>query len=105
MLSKNSLLLLLFVFSELLANAQARPNIIYIMADDLGYADLSGFGRKDYKTPHIDELALQGVRFINAYTAAPVCTPTRAAFMTGRYPARVDVGLREPIDWSSGDST
>jgi len=97
-------LLLLFIFPEVFVAAQTRPNIIYIMADDLGYADLSGYGRKDYKTPNLDELAAQGVRFINAYAAAPVCTPTRAAFMTGRYPARTPVGLREPIDWSKGDS-
>ena len=84
--------------------AQPRPNIIYIMADDLGYADLSCYGRKDYKTPHLDELASQGVRFINYYAAAPVCTPTRAAFMTGRYPARTPVGLYEPLDWSKKDS-
>jgi arylsulfatase A-like enzyme len=98
-------LLLLFVFSGTFVAAQIRPNIIYIMADDLGYADLSCYGRKDYKTPNIDELASQGVRFINAYAAAPLCTPTRTAFMTGRYPARTPVGLREPLDWSPNDSS
>jgi arylsulfatase A-like enzyme len=65
-----------------------RPNIIYIMADDMGYADLSCYGRKEYQTPNLDKLASQGVKFMNAYAAAPVCTPTRVAFMTGRYPAR-----------------
>jgi arylsulfatase A-like enzyme len=98
----------LAILSFLLILGQARgqrPNIIYIMTDDLGYADLSCYGRKDYKTPNIDELATQGVRFINAYAAAPVCTPTRTAFMTGRYPARTPVGLREPLDWSPNDST
>src|SRR6478672_4551773 len=104
MLNKN-ILLLLFVFTETIVIAQTRPNVIYIMADDLGYADLSGYGRKNYKTPNLDQLASEGVRFINAYAAAPVCTPTRAAFMTGRYPARTPVGLREPLDWSSNDST
>lgn len=84
--------------------AQARPNIIYIMADDLGYADLSCYGRKDYQTPNLDSLAKQGLKFINAYAGAPVCTPTRVSFMTGRYPARTPVGLREPIDWSPHDS-
>ena len=98
--------LLIFVFLQtILVSAQTRPNIIYIMADDLGYADLSCYGRKDYKTPHLDELASQGVRFINYYAAAPVCTPTRAAFMTGRYPARTPVGLMEPLDWSKRDSS
>ena len=76
--------------------AQQKPNIIYIMTDDLGYADLSGYGRKDYKTPYLDQLASQGMKFTNAYAAAPVCTPTRTAFMTGRYPARTSIGLLEP---------
>lgn len=86
------------------AGAQTRPNIIYIMADDLGYADLSCYGRKDYQTPNLDELALQGTRFINAYSGGPLCTPTRTSFMTGRYPARTPVGIREPLDWSGRDS-
>ncbi len=98
-------LILLFTCSSVLAFAQTRPNIIYIMADDLGYADLSCYGRKDYKTPHIDELASQGARFIHAYAGAPLCTPTRASFMTGRYPARTPVGLEEPLDWSKRDSS
>src|SRR6187401_2020366 len=74
-----------------------RPNIIYIMADDMGYADLSCYGRKDYQTPNLDKLCTQGVKFMNAYAAEPVCTPTRAAFFTGRYPARLTAGLYEPI--------
>jgi arylsulfatase A-like enzyme len=98
-------LLLLIIFTDVFAAAQTRPNIIYIMADDLGYADLSGYGRKDYTTPNLDELAKQGVRFINAYAAAPLCTPSRASFMTGRYPARTPVGLREPLDWINKDSS
>ena len=79
------------------AGAQERPNIIYIMADDLGYADLSCYGRKDYKTPNLDKLSGQGIKMLNAYSSAPVCTPTRVAFFTGRYPARTPVGLYEPI--------
>ena len=67
------------------------------MADDLGYADLSCYGRKDYQTPNLDKLCSQGMKFMNAYAAAPVCTPTRVAFMTGRYPARIKAGLYEPI--------
>jgi arylsulfatase A-like enzyme len=74
-----------------------RPNIIYIMTDDMGYGDLSCYGQKKYTTPNLDKLASQGVRFVNAYSAAPVCTPTRTAFMTGRYPARTPVGLIEPL--------
>src|SRR5918993_5579405 len=79
------------------ARASARPNILFILADDLGWADLSCYGRPDYKTPNLDRLASQGMRFTNAYSAAPVCTPTRVGFHTGRYPARLPVGLEEPI--------
>lgn len=79
------------------AGAQTRPNLLFILADDLGWADLSCYGRPDYKTPNLDRLASQGMRFTNAYSAAPVCTPTRVGFYTGRYPARLPVGLFEPI--------
>ncbi|MEO7673448.1 MAG: sulfatase-like hydrolase/transferase, partial [Pyrinomonadaceae bacterium] len=74
-----------------------RPNILFILADDMGWGDLSCYGRPDYKTPNLDRLASQGMRFTNAYSAAPVCTPTRVGFHTGRYPARLPVGLHEPI--------
>lgn len=76
-----------------------RPNVIFILADDLGYGDLSCFGRPDYATPNLDRMAQQGIRFTNAYSAAPVCTPTRCAFITGRYPARTPIGLKEPLEW------
>ena len=75
-----------------------RPNILFILADDMGWGDLSCFGRPDYTTPNLDRLAAQGVRFTNAYAAAPVCTPTRVGWLTGRYPARLPVGLEEPIN-------
>jgi arylsulfatase A-like enzyme len=97
------LLIILLSFQSFLTNAQ-KPNIIYIMTDDLGYADLSCYGRKDYQTPNLDKLAAGSMQFMNAYAAAPVCTPTRAAFMTGLYPAKVPVGLNEPITWSLKDS-
>src|SRR5215470_18796714 len=95
----------LCTFFTIILSAQTRPNIIYIMADDLGYADLSCYGRKNYQTPNLDNLCSQGIKFLNAYANAPVCTPTRAAFFTGRYPARVQVGLYEPLDWTHGDSS
>ncbi len=102
MLKKNILFSILLAAN--IANGQNRPHIIYIMTDDLGYADLSCYGRKDYETPHLDKLAAQGVKFMNAYSGGPLCTPTRTSFMTGRYPARTPVGLLEPIDWVTKDS-
>src|SRR5512140_3284505 len=77
--------------------AASRPNILFILADDMGWADLSCYGRPDYKTPNLDRFASQGLRFTNAYSAAPVCTPPRVGFYTGRYPARLPVGLEEPL--------
>jgi arylsulfatase A-like enzyme len=79
------------------ARRDIRPNILFIMADDLGWGDLSCYGRPDYKTTNLDRLAGEGMRFTNAYSAAPVCSPTRVGFHTGRYPARLPVGLEEPI--------
>lgn len=91
-------IILVMLILPLYAYTQSqRPNIIYIMTDDMGYGDLSCYGRKDYTTPHLDKLALQGVKFMNAYTGGPMCTPTRTSFMTGRYPARTPVGLHEPL--------
>lgn len=85
-------------------NAQ-QPNIIYIMTDDMGYGDLSGYGRKEYQTPNLDKLASQGMKFVNAYAAAPLCTPTRVGLMTGRYPARTPVGLMEPLTGENDSAT
>ena len=83
------------------ANAQGRPNVLFILADDLGYGDLSCYGRPDYQTPVLDRLAEQGMKFTSAYAAAPVCTPTRCAFITGQYPQRFEVGLEEPLTANS----
>ena len=74
-----------------------RPNVIFILADDLGWGDLSCYGRPDYRTPNLDLLASQGLRFTDAYSASAVCTPTRCGFITGRYPARLKIGLTEPL--------
>src|SRR5712692_4657566 len=73
------------------------PNVLFILADDLGYGDLSCYGRPDYRTPVLDRLASEGMKFTSAYAAAPVCTPTRCAFVTGRHPHRLEVGLQEPL--------
>jgi arylsulfatase A-like enzyme len=75
----------------------AHPNIVFILADDLGYADLSCYGRRDYSTPNIDALARQGVRFTQAYANSAVCSATRTALITGRYQYRLPLGLEEPL--------
>lgn len=74
-----------------------KPNIVFIMADDLGYADVSCYGRRDISTPHIDRIADEGVRFVQGYANSPVCSATRTALMTGRYQYRLPIGLEEPM--------
>src|SRR5438067_12177746 len=74
-----------------------RPNVLFILADDLGYGDLSCYGRPDYKTPVLDKMCAEGLKFTDNYASAPVCTPTRTAFITGRYPQRLAIGLEEPL--------
>ena len=82
-----------------------RPNIIFILADDLGWGDLSCYGRPDYRTPHIDQLAAEGVRLTDNYSGSATCSPTRISLLTGRYPARHPAGLAEPIlHWVHGDT-
>ena len=68
-----------------------RPNVVFILADDMGWADLGCTGSTFYETPRLDRLASEGMRFTQAYAACPVCSPTRAALMTGRWPARVGI--------------
>jgi arylsulfatase A-like enzyme len=81
---------------------QAPPNIVFIMADDLGYADVSCYGRPDFKTPNIDRIAARGVRFLQGYANSAVCSATRTALITGRYQYRLRVGLDEPLAINSG---
>jgi arylsulfatase A-like enzyme len=73
------------------------PNIVFILADDLGYADVSCYGRPDLSTPSIDRIAAQGLRFLQAYANSAVCTATRTALITGRYQYRLRLGLEEPL--------
>ena len=83
--------------------APARPNIVFILADDLGWADLGCQGSRYYETPHIDRLAAEGMRFTQGYTCGPNCQPTRAALMTGQYGPRTGiytVGDTNRFDWS-----
>jgi len=84
------------------AQPARKPNFIFILVDDMGYADLSSFGSRDIRTPNIDRLAKEGVKLTQCYSNGPVCTPTRAAFITGRYQQRVGLewalgpGVKEP---------
>jgi arylsulfatase A-like enzyme len=84
------LLLFLFLLLPFTTNAQTapRPNILFILIDDMGYADLSCYGEKRIQTPHIDQLAREGIRFTQFYVNAPICSPSRTALTTGQFPAR-----------------
>ncbi|HXI17907.1 MAG TPA: sulfatase-like hydrolase/transferase [Chloroflexota bacterium] len=86
----------------LIAQPDGRPNVLFILADDLGYADLSCYGRRDYRTPALDRLAAQGMRLTQGYSNSAVCSPTRVALLTGRYHQRLPVGLPEPITTEVG---
>jgi arylsulfatase A-like enzyme len=81
-----------------------RPNILFIVVDDCGYADLGCTGQTDYATPALDRLASEGVRFTQAYANAPLCTNTRVGLMTGRYQYRLPIGLVEPLRWSDREA-
>src|SRR2546421_2935327 len=79
------------------AGAASPPNIVFVMADDMGYADLSCYGRPDFTTPNIDRIAAGGVRLLQAYANSAVCSATRTALITGRYQYRLPLGLEEPL--------
>jgi arylsulfatase A-like enzyme len=84
--------------------ADVKPNIVFILADDLGYTDVGCFGSKYYETPNIDRMAAQGMRFTDGYTCGPNCQPTRAALMSGQYGPRTGiytVGSIDRFDWKS----
>lgn len=76
---------------------EKKPNILFILADDLGWKDLGCYGSSFYETPNLDKLAESGMRFTDAYAACPVCSPTRAAILTGKHPVHVDI-----TDWIPG---
>ncbi|XP_044286937.1 arylsulfatase H-like [Varanus komodoensis] len=86
--SKQAILLVSFLFPQAFGVNVSRPNILLLMADDLGYGDLGCFGNDTIRTPNIDQLAKEGVRLTHHIAAASLCTPSRAAFLTGRYPIR-----------------
>ena len=71
------------------SHAAERPNVVIIFIDDQGYYDLGCFGATEVKTPRIDKLAAEGIRFTDYYAAAPICSPSRAGLLTGAYPRRI----------------
>jgi arylsulfatase A-like enzyme len=79
------------------AQAPSKPNIVFIMADDMGYADVSCYGRPDIQTPNIDSIAARGTRFLQGYANSAVCSATRTGLITGRYQYRLRIGLEEPL--------
>ncbi len=90
-------LTLLFICFTTKAQNKQRPNVIVILADDLGWADLTAYGSTFYETPNLNQLASNGIRFTQGYAACPVCSPTRASMMTGKYPVKTGV-----TDWIRG---
>ena len=76
---------ILTVTSAVAQTAIARPNVIFVLTDDLGYSDIGCYGATKVRTPHIDRLAAEGIRFSDFHTAASICSPSRAAFLTGAY--------------------
>ena len=93
----------LFLFAALLPLllTAETPNIVFIVADDMGFADLGTQGAKGFKTPHLDQLAAEGTRFTHFYVAQAVCTASRAALMTGCYPNRI--GMQGAYNHTSRD--
>jgi arylsulfatase A-like enzyme len=93
-----------FITVTAFAAGAQHPNIVFILADDLGYTDVSCFGSKYYETPNIDRLAANGMRFTNGYTCGPNCQPSRAALMSGQYGPRIGiytVGGIDRFEWET----
>jgi arylsulfatase A len=97
MMIKKLELLLFLTASQLVSAASEKPNIVFLLVDDLGWGDFGCYGAKFNETPNIDKLADDGMRFTNAYAACTVCSPSRAAILSGRYPARLHL-----TDWIAG---
>lgn len=86
-----TLLFLALVSAPCFSQSRTKPNIVFILTDDLGWRDLGCYGNSFNETPHIDALAKSGIRFTQAYAASPVCSPSRVAMMTGKHPARLKI--------------
>ena len=86
-----SMVVALYSSAVLSAEGSTRPNVLFILADDLGWGDIGCYGHPELKTPHLDQLAAEGLRFTQFYVNAPACSPSRAAFLTGRYPGRLGI--------------
>jgi arylsulfatase A-like enzyme len=84
--SKRVLLLLMLMYAQLPASAQSKPNILIILTDDQGFGEISAYGAKDLQTPNLDALFASGMKITNFYANSPVCSPTRASLLTGKYP-------------------
>jgi arylsulfatase A-like enzyme len=82
----------------------SRPNILFIVVDDCGYADPCCTGQTSYQTPALDRLTGEGIRVTQAYADSALCTNTRVALITGRYQYRLPIGLVEPLRWSDRDT-
>jgi len=93
-----SLVLFVLFFESCHEIEEKPPNFVFVLVDDLGWTDLACYGSDFHETPNIDKLASESMLFTNAYAACPVCSPTRAAIMTGKYPSRVNI-----TDWIPGD--
>ena len=95
------LLLYLVIIScaKVVQESPRKPNVVFILVDDLGWRDLGCYGSSFYETPNIDLLASQSHRFTNAYSSNPVCSPTRASIMTGKHPSRIGI-----TDWITSEN-
>src|SRR5919106_624906 len=96
---RSLIVILVVAFAFIPTKAQTRPNIIFIHADDLGYGDLSCYGQRKFKTPNIDRLAAEGMRFTQYYAGSTVCAPSRSALMTGQHTGhtRIRGNARHPL--------
>jgi arylsulfatase A-like enzyme len=102
-MKKLKFLITLFALSPLFSRAQEKPNIVFILADDLGYKDLGCYGNPFNETPVLDQIAEEGMLFTEAY-AHPACSPSRAALMTGKHPARLDITTAVGLDREKASS-